>query len=106
MSYLAIIISVLFSVKILWNLTIPYTMATCPAIDGARTRGISLMPYLEVALLGVVVGLAALKTDSRWPWDAGRTAWFGLAIIVASYVHLVAAGAIVGWITSKRLRRT
>ena len=48
MSYFTLSVTALFALKIVWNLTIPYALAV-----RAREGGISLMPFVEVALLAI-----------------------------------------------------
>ncbi|HEX8109190.1 MAG TPA: hypothetical protein VF516_15760 [Kofleriaceae bacterium] len=107
MTYIAFIVTGLFLMKILWNVTVPYTLAvrSFRAKDG-ESRGISLLPFVELALLGVAAGLSLTERGSPWSWSIGTTVLVGGAIAVASYVHLIIAGAIAGWVVKKlRARR-
>jgi hypothetical protein len=80
-------IGCLFGLKIIWNLSLPYVLAA-----RRTSQGISLMPFVEVVLLGVgvVIGLG----QTRWP--AQQIGLYGGALIVVSYIHLAVMGAVMG----------
>ena len=92
----------LFALKILWNLTVPYDLAwKAWRSKGQKIRGISLMPYMEIGLLLLAIGAAALSDGQGWLRNPKNLAvWGGLAV-AASYIHLVLAGMVAGWITSQ-----
>ena len=91
----------LFGLKILWNLTIPYDLAWRGLRSaGQKTSSITFMTFVEVCLLLLAIGAAALSDGQNWFQSPKNIAiWGGLAI-VASYVHLVVVGMIAGWIVS------
>jgi hypothetical protein len=102
MNYVTVTVEALFLMKILWNITVPYTLAVRAfRARGDESRRISLMPFVELALLGIAAGLSLLGSGSAWSWGIGMTVLLGGAIAVASYVHLVVAGAIAGWVVRK-----
>jgi hypothetical protein len=107
MTYIAFIVTGLFLMKILWNVTIPYVLAvrSLRARDG-ESRGISLLPFVEIALLGIAAGLSVIDHGSPWSWSLGTTLLVGGSIAVASYVHLVVAGAVAGWVVKKLRARS
>ena len=92
----------LLTLKILWNLTVPYDLAWRSwRAKGRKVGGISLMPYLEVGLLVLAIGAAALSDGPSWFQSPKRIAiWGGLAIVI-SYVHMVIVGMTVGWILTR-----
>ena len=92
----------LLTLKILWNLTIPYDLAwrTWRA-RGQKVGGISLMPYLEVGLLVLAIGAAALYNGPSCFQSPKRVAIWGGSAIVASYVHMVVVGMTAGWILTR-----
>ena len=85
-----------FCAKILWNLAIPYRLAAWPRSD--EEKGISLMPMLEVLLLGIALLLSLVD---QWPWNPARIALIGALVIVGSYIHFLLAGMLAGWLASK-----
>lgn len=102
MTVLFAVVALLFSAKILWNLTVPYALAA-KAYRGSWTGGISLMPMVEIALLLVALVLSFVRRRP-WPWSVEGVALLGAVMVVGSYVHLVVAGGLAGWI-AQRLRR-
>jgi len=58
------------------------------------------MPYLEIGLLLFAVLISAIAGKSDDFFNPKNLAIWGCVAIVASYVHLVIAGIIVGWIVS------
>ena len=98
-----VVVAVLFSIKITWNLAVPYALAA-RALRGDRSqsKGISLMPFVEIVLLLAALVLSLIRC-SAWPWSAGGVIFIGMSMVIGSYVHLVVAGGIAGWI-ARRLR--
>jgi Flp pilus assembly pilin Flp len=87
--------------KILWNLTVPYTtVARISSPERSDARGTSLMPLIEIGLLAVAVALFIPGTH-HWPWTPTGIAAVGGAVVVGSYVHLAVVGGVVGWIASR-----
>lgn len=99
-----LVLGALFAAKILENLAVPYILATRPTGPGGKPRGVALMPGIELALFAAMLGLPFFGLS---PWPLRSVALIGAAVIVASYVHLVVAGIVAGWIgsiVSKRKR--
>jgi hypothetical protein len=95
----------LFAMKILWNLAVPYFLATSAFRSPEnRGKGISLMPAVEVIFLGGAVVLSYFR-GSAWPWNAAGVALIGAAMIIGSYAHMVVAGGLAGWIAEKHRDR-
>ena len=93
----------LLCLKVLWNLSVPYelhrrALGTAPISPKA---GISMMPGVEVVLLAAVVASAAIDgDDGRYrPWVLGV---FGALAVAGSYLHLLLASILLGWIRSRR----
>jgi len=92
-----LLVAILFAAKILENLTVPYVLATRPRGPEGKPRRIAIMPGIEFVLLIAMLGLA-LGGLSPWPFRS--VALTGAGIIAFSYVHLVVAGILAGWIAS------
>jgi hypothetical protein len=90
------IVAVLFCLKILWNFSVPYVLVNAPA-----GRGISLLPVVELVLLGIGVTVAAFEP---WHYGTRRVVLWGLGLTVGSYLHMLIAGFLVGWLTRGRRR--
>jgi len=94
----------LFCLKLVWNLVLPYLIAFDP-LDGRPSRGISLMPYVEVALLVIGIALAALRGGTTLGASLLQLAGTGTAAVVATYAHMAVAATIMGWLVRNRSRR-
>ena len=95
----------LFGLKILWNLAIPYELALRKTNKGGRKiSGISIVPLVEIGLLLLAAGAAALSAKQGWLQSPKNIVIWGLLAIGASYVHLVIAGMVMGWIVSHKRR--
>jgi hypothetical protein len=96
----------LICLKILWNLCVPYALALGPVDANTGTsRRISLMPIVEVALLLLMLAATRLASASSAMHDSTNVAVVGVIMIVGSYVHLVLAPVVVGWIAANVRRR-
>ena len=89
---------VLLLLKIIYNLTIPYTLLR----SKNSKKGISFMPYLEFFLLVIAVILALFVDNTNILFNAGKLILIGIGLIVASYLHFVIVMMIGGWIISKK----
>jgi hypothetical protein len=90
-------IAIVFLLKIVWNLSIPYVLWVRSARSKNSDRGsISLMPSVEIVLLIAMVALSLRAHDLPWHWSTGCIALCGGILMVGSYLHLVVAGAIAG----------
>lgn len=93
-----VLVAVLFCLKLLWNIAIPYALAARAfKSKPGQANGISLIPFVEIVLLLAAVVLSAFRSLA-WPWSSAGVAFIGMAMIVASYVHMVVAGSLAGWI--------
>lgn len=91
---------VLLACKVLWNLGVPYALAAAGRSEG---RGISLMPAVEWGALGLAAASAEISEGARWIDDAMIVGIGGAAVIVASYLHFVVAGMVLGrWRARRR----
>jgi hypothetical protein len=106
MNYITYIVAGLFAIKIIWNLIVPYDLAikSLRAKDGRRP-GTSLMPLVELGLLGGIAALSSVDGRALWSWTVGRTLFVGVTIIIASYTHMLVAGILAGWIISRIRKR-
>lgn len=96
----------LFALKILWNLTLPYKMAAMLSkCAGQRTSTVTFMTFVEIVLLLLAIGTAALSDGKNWLHSPKNIAVWGGVAIVISYVHLVIMGMILGWIISSLKKR-
>jgi hypothetical protein len=95
----------LFCLKILWNLTVPYMIARRSfRSEGSKPKGVTLMPIVEVVLLGASVALAVpMRAD--WPLSPRGVLSWGALILVGSYIHLFVVGSIAGWIAQVLRKR-
>lgn len=90
---------VLVACKVLGNLGVPYALAAAGRSEG---RGISLMPAVEWVALGLAAASPGVSDGTRWIEDAAIVGIGGAAVIVASYLHFVIAGMVLG---GRRARR-
>ena len=102
-----VLVSGLFGLKMAWNLAVPYVLTVrsmrTPSGNDEQSKGISLMPAVEFILLAVGV-ILSWAGDCDWPCNAGGVALYGGAIVVGSYIHLVAASALAGWVVRRFYR--
>jgi hypothetical protein len=98
------ILLVLFCVKLLWNIGVPYWLAFGKSMRPPTTNGVSLMPAIEVTLFAMLVGLAFYDGSLYLGMTPLRFAILCTALLVGSYLHLMLAGALTGWLL-KRSRR-
>jgi len=91
----------LFSLKILWNLALPYKMALMLLrCAGQKTSRVTFMTFVEIGFLLLSIGAAALSDGGNCFHSPRNIALWGALAIVASYVHLIVAGMIAGWVVS------
>lgn len=90
---------VIVACKVLWNLAVPYALAPAGRPEG---RGISLMLGVEWVALGLAALSAGVSDGARWIEDAAIVGLVGAAVILASYLHFVIAGMVLG---RRRARR-
>jgi Kef-type K+ transport system membrane component KefB len=92
----------LFCVKIVWNLGVPYVLLRRPIDDKTgRSRGVSMATAIEFFFLIVAIGVSACTTGDGWLHQPLKVASYGMAAIIASYLHLVIVGIVGGWLASK-----
>lgn len=93
-----VIVGVLFGLKILWNIAVPYAVAVRAfKSKPGQAKSISLMPFVEMVLLLAAVVLSVFRSLA-WPWNSLGVTLIGMGMVVASYVHMVVAGSVAGWI--------
>jgi hypothetical protein len=81
----------LLCLKLLWNVVVPFELASRPV-----GSGVSLMPYLEVALWFMAVAASVLASGTSWLHRPANVAVWGLVAIVGSYVALFVIGFLLG----------
>ena len=93
----------LFALKIVWNLGVPYALLQKRrALNGSTSAGISLMPGVEVLLLLAVASAAWISSGNSWFNRPIPILSFGVAMMFASYIHMILAGMICGWFASTK----
>ena len=98
--------AVFLLLKVLWNVAVPYVLVVRGYKSrAAQSKGISLMPLLDVVLMAACVTLA-FGAGAAWPFGAKEVLVAGIAILLGSYVHLFVAGAIASWIARVLRKRT
>jgi hypothetical protein len=95
------IVGMLFTLKIAWNIAMPYLLAKQALRSGSGDPvGTSMMPMVEIALLAILLALSALANG-----PTRMVAGYGVGAIAGSYIHLVIAGTAAGWIVGRIKRR-
>jgi len=95
------IFAFLFGVKIVWNITLTAALAWKEFRPTPYNRsGISIMPYVEFALLVVLVLLSAISSGSAWFNHPMQVASWGSMAIVGSYILSVVLGLPFGLLLS------
>jgi hypothetical protein len=96
------LVTALYGAKLLWNALIPLEMARRLASSSAESaRGISFLPFVDVALWGATGGAAWLRSAAP-PWDARSVLLYGGAALFLSYAALV-CGAF--WVQRRAKKR-
>ena len=70
-----------------------------------KSGGVTIMPYVEIGLLLLAIGAAALTGGEGCFHSPKNVAIFGGLAILISYVHLLVAGIAAGWIVSQLNKR-
>ncbi len=106
MTALLILLIALFSLKIFWNLLIPYLLAwRVLQSESQYTNRISMATLVEIALLLACLGVASVASGSTWFHSPKHLAVWGLIAIVISYLHLAVGGTLAGLLVSRITRR-
>lgn len=93
----------LFALKVLWNLSIPYVLGLQMLRERqTKTKGVSLLPWVESALLLGVLFLSITTKGEGWLHRPSAILGGGIGAILFSYVHLVAVGAAFGAVAARR----
>lgn len=97
----------IFLLKVVWNLGLPYELLRrrLQKRRGAE-GGISIFPALEIVSLALAVLLSSLSTGESWLSQPGNVFWWGLALIVSSYLHLIVATFLTGYLVVKPAKPT
>lgn len=96
----------LFGLKILWNILTPFSLARGLLKDCAKkTGGVTLMPFVEIALLIILIVFSAFSGNSAWFYRPLQVAFWGGVIIVGSYILFIVLGISLGWLVSQIKKR-
>jgi hypothetical protein len=96
----------LFAFKILWNTFTPCVLAWELFKGGAeKTRSVTLMSFVEIALLLILILLSYLSDDSAWFHRPSQVALWGSVVIVGSYILLFVLGNGLGWLVVQIKKR-
>lgn len=93
------VVLAVFAMKLLANVLTPHDLLK--KHRRGEEGGISIMPQLEIVLLGLLTGLAGAidQSGSLFHWKA-TLVWLGGATLV-SWVCMVAGTALTGWMLSR-----
>jgi len=96
----------LFTLKVLWNILTPCALAwELFKRGGNKTRSMTMMPFVEIALLLMMILLSALSDGTAWFNHPTQVAVWGGVIIVGSYVLFVVLGVALGWLVAQIKKR-
>jgi hypothetical protein len=100
---------ILFVFKLGWNLVVPYMLGIeliASQSRAERTRGISLMPWLEVLLVPIVGLLSSQTAGDGWIYGNGaKVVATGIGAIILSALHFILVGALFGAAAARRAQR-
>ncbi len=89
----------LFTVKIIWNLCVPYILLMRFRKEPDKETGwISMKIVVEIFLLLLAVGMSALSTGQALVNKPLTVAKWGIIAIIFTYLHLFIVCGIGGWI--------
>ncbi len=97
---LAIVVGFLF-VKTLWNLALPFVLHLPSQQD---ENGISLMPYLDVALWLAALAISAFVQEGAWWQETWLIAVLGPALLVAGIVNFCLVGLLLGMVRNRKTK--
>lgn len=101
------ILLVLLALKLVWNLCVPFVLLSRGAeSSNGRKTGISMMPALEVLLLVLATGAAAISSGTSLANRPLFLLGWGAAAIALSYVFLVVVGAVGAWLVGRKKGRS
>lgn len=96
------LVGALFLLKLVANAMAPVSLLRRPLGPNGEEPGVSLMPYVEVILLMLLIGLAS----SGWaPVGAVTTALGGAGAILASYLLMFVVAAVLARLSHRFQRR-
>ena len=88
----------LFVAKIVWNLSAPYILQ----LRRSEGQGVALMPYLEIALLSLIVLASSFAAGDSWLHRPVLVGAIGVAVVLGSYLHFLIANLALGWLLARR----
>jgi hypothetical protein len=93
---------ILFACKLLWNVSVPYVLGLqLLKGNGTRTRGVSLVPWVEGLLLVAIGFLSAGTVGEGWLYRPFWVLSVGLVGVAISYIHLFVIGAVFGALSAR-----
>lgn len=105
MSIVFWLVATLFCLKIGWNFLTPYVMAVqLFRTDATKTNSVSLAIAVEFLLWVIALVVSTIASDATWLLRPKQVALYGVALIIASYVHFILASVTAGWLASKLKR--
>jgi hypothetical protein len=103
---LALLFAGILFLKILWNLTVPYVGFIRLVRDPNKNKeAISLIPIVEAIFFLMWITTAVFSSRSNWLLHPRVVLAIGLISVVGSYLHLLVAGFVCGFIASRISRK-
>ena len=81
------IVFAMFTLKIIWNVLIPFEFWRRHLMNDPDQSGISLCPF-EIFLIPVILTISAHSEDTVWFHGTGKVAALVITMLVGSYVWL------------------
>lgn len=98
----------LFGLKFAWNLLVPYMLGVellRSKPGSTRTRGISLMPWVEILLTFIAGSLSSQTTGDGFVYKNGaKIVAAGFGAIIFSVLHFVVVGSLFGLVARNRIK--
>jgi len=95
MNILIWITLILLFLKVFWNLTLPFRLlGELRRNPNKKTKGISVSPEVEFALLIISIVISALSNGDSWINSSKLIGIYGGGAIVFSYVNFYLVGSI------------
>ena len=100
------IVGVLFEMKIVWNIFTPIVLARRSLrAPTEKPTGISMAPFVEIALLLLLILVSALSDGSAWFNHPTQVALWGGMTILGSYILFVVLGIGSGFLVAQIKKR-
>lgn len=103
MTIVAWLLLTVFTLKLIWNLGVPFELfKRLRANPNGPTFRISMSTAVEVVLLLLATGASAISSGKDWINRPLAVFGWGLAAIVFTYVHLAVVGGLGGWLIRRK----